>query len=301
MTLRVSFALSLVACTTLSPHTALAFSPSSSIPTSRPLTISQRGMPLAPGAAHGLPLGLRRRGGSMGPKAHMEFAQPMMDAVQLLAAAAADVESAAPSGPASFVPSYSVGSYYATLGLFLLSIPGAWSLVTRSVKYKPIKKTYVTDGPAKGKEVRQTAAEITAYFRALNFSPEPTSDTVTFRGTMGKSQSQALYLTFCTFLSLAAVGIVLTITNPLVSEKEFSPWYYLTLLSPAAGAYYWTNAQQDVSVQIKMEESEDGSECDVTALGTKEELERFCETMGFTEKGMVRVPGIMETLSEGIK
>lgn len=33
--------------------------------------------------------------------------------------------------------------------------------------------------------------------------------------------------------------------------------------------------------QIKMEESEDGSECDVTALGTKEELERFCETMQF--------------------
>ena len=50
--------------------------------------------------------------------------------------------------------------------------------------------------------------------------------------------------------------------------------------------------------QIKMEESEDGSECDVTCLGTKEELERFCETMGFNEKGMIRVPGIMETLGD---
>jgi hypothetical protein len=47
-----------------------------------------------------------------------------------------------------------------------------------------------------------------------------------------------------------------------------------------------------------MEESEDGSECDVTCLGTKEELERFCETMGFNEKGMIRVPGIMETLGD---
>ncbi len=34
--------------------------------------------------------------------------------------------------------------------------------------------------------------------------------------------------------------------------------------------------------QIKMEESEDGKECDVVALGTKEELERFCETLGFS-------------------
>jgi hypothetical protein len=30
-------------------------------------------------------------------------------------------------------------------------------------------------------QVRQTAAEITAYFRALNFTPEPAKDTVTFR------------------------------------------------------------------------------------------------------------------------
>lgn len=60
-------------------------------------------------------------------------------------------------------------------------------------------------------QVRQTAAEITAYFRALNFAPEPSNDTVTFRGTMGKSQSQALYLTFCGFMSLAALAIVLTI------------------------------------------------------------------------------------------
>jgi hypothetical protein len=31
-----------------------------------------------------------------------------------------------------------------------------------------------------------------------------------------------------------------------------------------------------------MEESEDGKECDVVAVGTKEELERFCETLGFS-------------------
>lgn len=132
------------------------------------------------------------------------------------------------------------------------SCSGAWSLIKRSVQYKPIRKVFTTDGPAKGKEVRQTAAEITAYFKALNFAPEPTNDTVTFRGTMGKSQSQALYLTFCGFMSLAALAIVLTIMFPLVNEKDFSPWYYMCLASPGAGAYYWANAGKDVTVQVKM-------------------------------------------------
>jgi hypothetical protein len=38
---------------------------------------------------------------------------------------------------------------------------------------------------------------------------------------------------------------------PLVADpKEFSPWYYMTLLSPSAGAYYWLNAAKDVTVQV---------------------------------------------------
>ena len=60
-------------------------------------------------------------------------------------------------------------------------------------------------------QVRQTAAEIVAYFSAMNFTPEPSNDVMTFRGTMGRSRGQAAFLSFCTFLSLASLAIVLTI------------------------------------------------------------------------------------------
>ena len=107
-------------------------------------------------------------------------------------------------------------SYYGTLGLYLVSLPGLYSTITRAVKFKPIQKVYVAPGPAAGREVRQTAGEISAYFRAMNFQPEPTGDKITFRGTMGRSRGQAAFLTFVTFLSMASLAIVLTIQYPLV-------------------------------------------------------------------------------------
>ncbi|KAJ1473192.1 hypothetical protein T484DRAFT_1837394 [Baffinella frigidus] len=101
---------------------------------------------------------------------------------------------------------------------------------------------------------------------------------------------------------------------PLVEDvSQNSPWYFITLTSPLAGAYYWLTASKEVTVQvkieeaedgstcdvsIKIEEAEDGSTCDVSALGSKEELERFCEALKLNEKGMERVPGIMETFAE---
>ena len=53
-----------------------------------------------------------------------------------------------------FKPEYAQESYYATLGLYLISLPGAWSLIKRSVEYKPVNKVYETKGPSAGKEVR---------------------------------------------------------------------------------------------------------------------------------------------------
>ena len=50
-------------------------------------------------------------------------------------------------------------------------------------------------------------------------------------------------------------------------------------------------------VQVKIEEAEDGSTCDVKALGSKEELERFCEALKLSEKGKIRVPGLMENFA----
>jgi len=47
-------------------------------------------------------------------------------------------------------------SYYGTLGLYLVSLPGLYSTITRAVKFKPIQKVYEAPGPAAGREVRQT-------------------------------------------------------------------------------------------------------------------------------------------------
>lgn len=122
-----------------------------------------------------------------------------------------------------------------------------------------------------------SAGEISAYFRAMNFEPKPSGEKITFVGTMGRSRGQAAFLTFITFLSMASLAIVLTISNPLVAVNEFSPWYALTLLSPLAGVYYWTNAVKEITVEMKLEESEDGKTLEITTVGQKEELERFVQ------------------------
>eukprot|EP00960_Hanusia_phi_P026406 746238-Hanusia_phi.AAC.3 len=286
-----------------------------------------------------------------------------------------------------FKPEYAQESYYATLGLYLLSLPGAWSLIKRSVEYKPINKVYETKGPSAGKEVRQTAAEITAYFRAMNFAPEPSQGTITFRGTMGWEEEEVFVLPApplpihvylapfvrCLNLvrSLASLALVLTVQFPLVEVRnkwkrreeeragregrreeegkcwelteekvsEFSPYWYMTLASPLAGFYYWAKASKDVAVegaggerggregeaeqnleedddgrvalshtgidcwrQVKLEESEDGSKCEISTLGSKEELERFCEVSKTAGGGRGRnMAGRKERRKEGKK
>ena len=206
---------------------------------------------------------------------------------------------------AAYVPSeggYAQTSYYGTLGLYAVSLPGLYSTITRAVKFKPISKVYEAPGPAAGREVRQTAGEISAYFRAMNFQPEPKEDKIVFKGMMGRSRGQAAFLTFITFLSLASLGIVLTISQPLVPVNEFSPWYGLTLLSPLSGLYYWTKAIKEITVEMKIEESEDGKLVEISTVGQKEELERFVEAMeksiALREKGMERVPSLMETFEQ---
>jgi len=51
---------------------------------------------------------------------------------------------------------------------------------------------------------KRAAGEISAYFRAINFQPEPTGELITFRGTMGRSRGQAAFLTFITFMRCLA-------------------------------------------------------------------------------------------------
>ena len=62
---------------------------------------------------------------------------------------------------------YSQVSYYFVLGLYVLSFPGIFSLVTRSVKSKVVRKTYEIAGPAApgGRPTREVAGDIVAFFQ----------------------------------------------------------------------------------------------------------------------------------------
>lgn len=190
---------------------------------------------------------------------------------------------------------YSNLSLYFTLALYVLTLPGLYSLITRSVKPSLTRRVYDVPGPAfenptQAKTMRQNAAEIMAYFKALNYEAITGDDTITFKGVMGRSNSQAAFLTFCTFLGLGSLGLVLSILLPDIGGKA----YVITLLSPYAGLYYWNNARRIDEVIIKMEASDDEKITSIFVQGDKEDLERFSETLNLAERGKVYIKGIFD-------
>eukprot|EP01041_Mallomonas_annulata_P009406 gene9406-19514_t len=190
------------------------------------------------------------------------------------------------------ITGYSNLSLYFTLALYVLTLPGLFSLVTRAVKVKEVQKFYDIPGPENptARPLKQTAAEIMAYFKALNYEVAVTEEVITFKGIMGRSTSQAYFLTFCTFVGLGSLGLVLSIVLPDLGSKA----YLLTLLSPYAGIYYWNNAQREDTVKIKMETADDGQTTSIIAQGGKEDLERFSKTLLLPERGKVYVKGMFE-------
>lgn len=190
---------------------------------------------------------------------------------------------------------YSNLSLYFTLALYIFTLPGLFSLITRSVKVKEIQKAYDVPGPANpsAKSLKQTAGEIMAYFKALNYEPTIAEDTITFKGIMGRSNSQAAFLTFCTFVGLASMALVLSILLPDVGGKA----YLITLVSPYAGIYYWNNAQREDTVIVKMETSDDEQITSILCQGGKEDLERFSKTLQLPERGKIYVKGIFDDSS----
>ena len=115
-------------------------------------------------------------------------------------------------------------------------------------------------------------------------------DVITFKGLMGRSNSQAAFLTFCTFMGLGSLGLVLSILLPDVGAKA----YLIALASPYAGFYYWKNAQGENTVKVKMETSDDEQTTTILIEGGKEDLERFAKTMNYVERGKVFVKGLFD-------
>lgn len=184
---------------------------------------------------------------------------------------------------------YSLASYYTSLGLFVISVPGLWSLIKRSVKSKIVKKTFIGKGEAK-KAPNQMAGEIFSFFTRNNFAVTDRGETITFEGMMVPSRGQAGLLTFCTCVSLASVALVLTITFPDVGNN----WFWLTILSPLAGAYYWNRASRKEQIKVKMIVGEDGNLSEIIVQGDDQQVEQMRKELQLSEKGMVYVKGIFE-------
>ncbi|TKY46252.1 COFACTOR ASSEMBLY OF COMPLEX C SUBUNIT B CCB1 [Spatholobus suberectus] len=183
---------------------------------------------------------------------------------------------------------YSLASYYTSLGLFVISVPGLWSLIKRSVKSKIVQKTFMGEGEKKAPN--QVAGEILSFFTRNNFAVTDRGETVTFEGMMVPSRGQAALLTFCTCISLASVALVLTITIPDVGNN----WFWITILSPLAGVYYWTRASRKEQIKVKMIVAEDGNLSEIIVQGDDQQVEQMRKELKFSEKGMVYVKGVFE-------
>lgn len=207
---------------------------------------------------------------------------------------AAAVEGADASSPESLVQR----SYYTILGLYLLSFPGLWSTIKRSTTAKVKRKSYVSPGVGveNGKNMTQQAAEIMAYMKANNYEVvDRQSEVITFRGIVARSSSQAFFLTFCTALGMASLALVLQIqfqdlTLPVIGTPN---WFYLVLLSPYAGLFYWKSGDRVDDIQVKLSCNDDESENEVAVEGNDEEIDRMWRALQLTEKGMVKVEAII--------
>lgn len=196
--------------------------------------------------------------------------------------------------------SYSKASYYTILGLYALSFPGLWSTVARSTKAKIKRKTYVSAGEkadgTQGLGLRQQAGEIMAYMKANNYEVVDAGETITFRGVIPRSLSQALFLSFVTIFGMLSLALVLNIQFndlelPLIGKPN---WYLLALLGPYAGIYYWQSGDRVDDCSVKLVTNEEETENEITVQGSEEELERMWRTLGWQEKGMVRVDGLLD-------
>ncbi|CAM9950093.1 unnamed protein product [Laminaria digitata] len=120
--------------------------------------------------------------------------------------------------------------------------------------------------------------------------PPPLSTQLRFEGAIQASKSQAFFLVFCTALSFATLALVLQIQFPAIGNY----WFLLTLLSPYAGVYYWQNGSRNDKAKVRLETSDDEKTTELYITGAEEELDRLSKTMGFMEKGKIRVRGLLE-------
>jgi Cofactor assembly of complex C subunit B len=131
--------------------------------------------------------------------------------------------------------------------------------------------------------------------KSNNYEVVEAGETISFRGVVQRSLSQAFFLTFCTALGLLSLALVLQIqfnslTLPVFGEPN---WFLLALLSPYAGIYYWRSGDRVDDCSVKLMTNEDETENEIVVQGSEEELERMWRTLDWKEKGMVKIDGLL--------
>lgn len=137
--------------------------------------------------------------------------------------------------------------------------------------------------------------QTTTDMKSNNYEVIDAGETITFRGVVQRSLSQAFFLTFCTALGLLSLALVLQIQFsdlelPVLGQPN---WFLLALLSPYAGLYYWQSGDRVDECSVKLVTNEEETENEITVQGSEEELERMWRTMEWQEKGMVKVESIL--------
>lgn len=188
--------------------------------------------------------------------------------------------------------SASTGSYYATLFLFVATVPGLWSLVKRAPKASVKRKVYEVPGPAAdgAMPLNVRAKQIFDYFEKYNYEVKERGEVITFVGNYKGSIGQASALVLYTFFGLGSAALVLSIAAPFGG----SYWYGLTLIAPAAGWYYLKQGDRQEQFKVKMVTSDDELTTDILTEGDVEEATRFCRELNMVEKGKEYVKGIFE-------
>ena len=132
--------------------------------------------------------------------------------------------------------------------------------------------------------------------KANNYDVVEAGSTITFRGVIQRSLSQAFFLVFCTALGMLSLGLVLDIQfNDLVIPVIGKPnWFWLALLSPYAGVYYWRSGDRVDDCSVRLSTNPEETENEIEVQGSEEELERMWRTLEWKEKGMVQIPGLLE-------
>ena len=165
--------------------------------------------------------------------------------------------------------------------------------------------------------------------QANNYKITDAADTIVFEGTQAPVFGRAAFLTFCVFICVGALALVLTILEAQVFGEGGglgNIWYLSTLASPVAGKYYLDNAERSEQISVKIVTEDDEMTSEVVVQGDEEEVksmrtcslrclrmelyachgpheaaptlwqvDRFQKTLDLREKGMIYVKGILES------